>query len=396
MKKTAIISLLIILLFSTVAWALWPAIAIRAGLRVATSQGAKRVVVQAGLSKEAAKQAARLAVVQNQPDLAWKVGSTAAAMLGIHILLSDISGLRQHIIDENPDIYIQTSKTYIMENGVKFRIEGPVVDTSGISYTNPLVWNRWRVYVASGRWRAEMLESERVSSAQPGQWGWITLHTQQPDGSWYTQFPTGLAVHMNYSYDVTSEYTPITDVVTEGVYSEVAIDEWVEENPEAWLNPSLVTNTLTDSAPSGAQDMGVAYDVTIMDEVAPDPVTGAQEDPLTGLDQSTVENPEDEEDKYMAPSQPLVPIFDTSMEIPEKMSIPDRITEFLNNAPFMNVIRNFEVNASSGSSTLSFSLWGRNYNWDFSQYEDHYNKMAVVLLALAYIWSAQIVFGGRA
>jgi hypothetical protein len=162
------------------------------------------------------------------------------------------------------------------------------------------------------------------------------------------------------------------------------------------LDTSLVTNTLTDTAPSGAQDMGPATDVTIMDEVAPDPSTGAVQDPQTGLDQSPVENPDDETDTFNAPSQPSLPIFDPTMDIPDKMSIPDKITDFLNNAPFMNVINNFEVNASSGSSSLTFTVWGRNYQWDFARYEDFYNMMAAVLLSLAYIWSAQIVFGGRA
>lgn len=395
-KKTVLITVSIILLMSTLAWALWPAIVIRSGLRLATSQGAKRVVVQAGLPQVAARQVARTAVVQNKTDLAWKVGNTAAALLGITYLVSDISGLRQEILVDIPDIYTQTAETTILQNGVQLKIEGPTIPASaGYGRNNVRDWHEWRVYESSGKWKVQVNDYTTVPYADPYEWGHITVSIKQPDGGWSVEFEN-LVVTSDYSYQVVPINTAITDTVTEGTYDVIAIDGWVDDHPQAFIDPGLVTNTLSDTAPSGAQDMGETNDVTIMDEYPADPETGAVEDPLTGLDQSPVENPADVTDTYTAPSQPDLPIFDTTMNIPEKQSIPDKITDFLNNAPFMNVINNFQVTASSGSSILTFTVWGRSYQWDFAEFEDFYNMMAAVLLALAYIWSAQIVFGGRA
>lgn len=386
-KKTVLITVSIILLLTTLAWAFWPAIALRAGLRIATSQGARRVVVQAGISQAAARGAGRLALVQNKTDLAWKVVSTTAALLGISYLVSDIGGLKNKMESEIP--VDPTTK--------KFTIITPV--------------EKYEVRVSGGgkltdsTYLKNNIKLKTKSTGYTVHWGTLD-QSVYPKGTNYVEtkeYSNGNYVPgwdswcvPGFGINHINEYeSPVTPVET-AERTETAIYQWIDNNPEAWLDPSLVTNTLTDTAPSGAQDMGETSDVTITDEYEPDPSTGAKQDPQTGLDQTPVKNPDDETDTFNAPSQPSLPIFDPTMDIPDKMSIPDKITYFLNNAPFMNVINNFQVNASSGSSSLTFTVWGRNYQWDFARYEDFYNMMAAVLLSLAYIWSAQIVFGGRA
>lgn len=387
-KKTVLITVSIILLLSTLAWALWPAIILRAGIRVGTAAGGRRVVASAALSQTAARGAARLAVVQNKPDLAWKISSTAAALMGISYLLADTRGLRDEALQDT-SIVTPTGETVFSldnhpdwpharlnagqyvgsaSNGHRYHALEVIIQPNSITFQG-----------ADQRYDTGLIEFYKAKYTN-------VVNGVAKDGSVMGLIP-------DYPVNVVNQQgDPYTSVPVVQVDLE-ALDEWIDAHPELWQDPAKVATELSPTMPEGATYMGETTDVTVVDDTAPDQQTGEVTDPETGQDQTPLEDPDGD---YTPSPQPAKPIFDTAMDIPDKMSIPDKITDFLNNAPFMNVINNFQVTASSGSSSLTFTVWGRSYQWDFARYEDFYNMMAAVLLSLAYIWSAQIVFGGRA
>lgn len=387
-KKTVLITVSIILLLSSLAWALWPAIILRAGIRIGTAAGGRRVVASAALSQTAARGAARLAVVNNKPDLAWKISSGAAALLGIGYLLADMRGLRDEAL-QNPAIVTHTGETvFSLENHPEWphaRLGGGKYHASGT--------NGDRYYAINVIIQPNSITFEGADRRYDT--GWIEFYKAE-----YTQVVNGVATQgaviglaPDYSINVVNQQgVPYTSTQVIQVDLE-ALDAWIDAHPELWQDQAKVATELSPTMPDGATDMGETTDVTVVDDTAPDQQTGEVTDPETGQDQTPLE---DTEDSYDPSPQPAKPIFDTAMDIPEKLSIPDRITDFINNAPFMNVINNFEVNATAGSSSLTFQVYGKSITWDFSRYEYYYNLMAALLLSLAYIWSAQIVFGGRA
>lgn len=387
-KKTVLITVSIILLLSTLAWALWPAIILRAGIRVGTAAGGRRVVASAALSQTAARGAARLAVVNNKPDLAWKVSSSAAALLGIGYLLADTRGLRDEAL-QNPAMVTETGETVF---SIDNHPDWPHGSLSGGRF-HGYAWNGPRYYVIN-----VIIEPNSITFQGADQRyddGLLEFYEAE-----CTQVVNGVATKgrvfplaPDYTVNVINQQavpyasSPVIEV------NLGALDAWIDAHPELWQDQAKVATELSPTMPEGATDMGETTDVTVVDDTAPDQQTGKVTDPETGQDQTPLEDPED---SYSPSPQPAKPIFDTAMDIPEKLSIPDKITDFINNAPFMNVINNFEVNATAGSSSLTFQVYGKSITWDFSRYEYYYNLMAALLLSLAYIWSAQIVFGGRA
>jgi hypothetical protein len=178
---------------------------------------------------------------------------------------------------------------------------------------------------------------------------------------------------------------------------ESAVREWVEENLDDFKNKNKTDLRFEDEQPAGAKDLGDAQ-TGVTDPGVPGENPGEVTDPSTGDDMTPVQYTTTGLGNIMtSPGQPSPGTgIDTTIETPEVKDISTLVSNFLNNAPFMNVINNFQVTATSGSSSLSFTLYGRNISWDFAQYEYYYNMMAAVLLAMAYIWAVQIVFGGRA
>lgn len=387
-KKTVLITVSIILLLSTLAWALWPAIILRSGIRIGTAAGGRRVVASAALSQTAARGAARLAVVNNKPDLAWKVSSSAAALLGIGYLLADMRGLRDEAL-QNPAMVTDTGETvFSLDNHPDWphaslsggRFHGYANGGPRYYAINVIIQpNSITFEAADQRYDDGLLEFYEAECTQVVN-GVATKGRKFPLAPDYT-------VNVINQQAVPYASSPVIEVDLD------TLDAWIDAHSELWQDQAKVATELSPTMPEGATYMGETTDVTVVDDTAPDQQTGKVTDPETGQDQTPLEDPED---SYSPSPQPAKPIFDTAMDIPEKLSIPDKITDFINNAPFMNVINNFEVNATAGSSSLTFQVYGKSITWDFSRYEYYYNLMAALLLSLAYIWSAQIVFGGRA
>jgi hypothetical protein len=122
------------------------------------------------------------------------------------------------------------------------------------------------------------------------------------------------------------------------------------------------------------------------------------EDPTTGQTHDTEVEPGTDTDTMTVPGYPSVPDFDTSIVTPEQKSIPDLITGWLANAPFMNIITGMKVEATSGSCTIDIPLpevLGGMAELNFCQFESVWSAIGVIIIAISYIYGAMIIFGGK-
>ena len=121
-------------------------------------------------------------------------------------------------------------------------------------------------------------------------------------------------------------------------------------------------------------------------------------DPQTGEVNTPTVNPSQDTDPMTTPGQPMPPELDTTIVSPEQKDISELITGWLANAPFMSVITGLSVQASGGQSSFSIPLpacLGGSGTIDFGQFSDLWSAIAVIIIAISYIYGAMIVFGGR-
>lgn len=128
------------------------------------------------------------------------------------------------------------------------------------------------------------------------------------------------------------------------------------------------------------------------------------EDPEGGTDPATQEphdtevEPGTDQDSMSVPGYPAVPTLDTTIEAPDKKSIPDLVSGWLSNAPFMAIITDMEVTATGGQSEFIIPLpevLGGTATMDFGEWSDLWQAMGAIIIAVAYIYGAMIIFGGK-
>lgn len=121
-------------------------------------------------------------------------------------------------------------------------------------------------------------------------------------------------------------------------------------------------------------------------------------DPATQEPHDTEVEPGTDQDSMSVPGFPAVPTLDTTIEEPDKKSIPDLLSGWLSNAPFMAIITDMEVKATGGQSEFIIPLpevLGGTATMDFGEWSDLWQAMGAIIIAVAYIYGAMIIFGGK-
>jgi hypothetical protein len=344
------------------------------------------------------------------PKGVWRVGGRLFGIIGIGFLVYDIYTIVQEMRSEPGMVKkgtegLQGDKTIPLSNGKHIHI----VRTYSQTYTPNRPHAQSIKIVLSGTLQAPIATITKEGSRANNTKNPNTesgYHVWVDDFGGYDNNKILEYYDNDYGYDLIIQnniqgLTVDTSQFPADQTNEELARQWVLDHPGDFEDPNKINITLDDESPSGAYDMGdantgVTDKPTSTDTTQTDPKTNEDLSPVTANSGGLVAN----SGGLGTMTSPGLPgsssAFDTSIELPQIKSIGELVTGFLNNAPFMNVINNFSVEASSGSSSLSFSLYGRQISWDFAQYEYFYNMMAAVLLSLAYIWAVQIVFGGRA
>lgn len=176
--------------------------------------------------------------------------------------------------------------------------------------------------------------------------------------------------------------------------TEEAIKEWLSENSDL-VGEAVKSErvSFSESVPSNAIDMG---SITVTSEVDPilDESTGNYVDPLTGSIVRKKEMTKEESENtttLVMPSLPMEPIFDTSVEIPEKNNIQE-LLEGLENHPVINLINSIRMEASAGQCSFSITNpFGVEGQIDFCQYQSLFAIVGGIILTFGCVQAVLIM-----
>lgn len=197
-----------------------------------------------------------------------------------------------------------------------------------------------------------------------------------------------------------------TDGYTEnratGDVIDAVFDPWFEAHKEYFEEPEKATVVVQDAKPTDSNgEPGYDWPQAkggIQESYDTDPGTGNQTDPATGQDTTPKEADPTTTDTMTLPGQPAVGTVDTSIEAPEKNSIGTLITGWLAAAPFMSIINNLDVDTSSEQCTFTILLpevLGGSAQLDFCQFSTLWSLISTIVISVAYIYGAMIIFGGK-
>jgi len=181
---------------------------------------------------------------------------------------------------------------------------------------------------------------------------------------------------------------------------EGAVTTWVNNNPDiiaSKLGDKSIVVTDTEPTENGktAQQWPDAK-TGIQDGYYKEPGTGKSYDTDTGEDVSPVTGTTSGVSVMTIPGQPTITTVDTNIDPPVQKNIGELISGWLSNAPFMNIINNFEVEASGGVCEFQIpNPFGGTATMNFCQFQTLWAAIAAVVIGIAYIYGAMIIFGGK-
>lgn len=397
-KEPIIFALIIILFTSTLATAAgsWDQLFIRATKDIATSQGTVRLASKSLLDRVTAKTIAKAALTGGAAIAESPIVGLVGLGIGLYYLKSDWTDLINFLktvssVFTPAQTKDTTSVDFNLSNGKKLTIM--IWSTQNPPYQGYVPYATLNVTVTSNGVTA-------YSSTGQGEVGvqvvtLYILYDNVPVQS-IGYFPvTGWTNNITYSGVSLTSRSP---VLTPAAVSDSGLSTWVDNNPEYFYDPDYVTNSIESSSTSPHQDLPEASS-TITQGPAGEP--GSTYDPETGEPTEPVTDPNadpnDEDDPLNIPNQAGAPAVDTSIESPEQKDIGGLIEGWLENAPFMNIISNFEVEATSGDCEVEVPVpFGGTATLDFCAYSTLWATIAAIIISFAYIYAVMIVFGGKA
>jgi len=384
MREIIIFTTIIFFTLSSMASALtWNQVALQASKVVQTSTGAVRIVAKYPLTEEVAKATARAAVAGGAAAriAANPIVGLIGLGIGLWCLKHDLNNLVDYIRGEVGNDPATRSIIVITPT---YRYEIRTIGTGKIpSGSYYYLRKSWTITTNSSGVTYQSGSSQ--SNYGPGTPYVIVKEIQngaeQPTTYWMV---VGFVVtHIN-NYDGDLEITDQSQV------TDAMVDEWIKENPD--LVQELVESEIApmDELETGNQ---------ILDDVQGSATeTYDETDPETGEDTETVEADTTGLAPMRIPGQPVKPNIDTSIEAPEVKSIDTLISGWLSNAPFMAIINSMEVQASDGQCEFTIPLpetLGGNATMNFCQFSTLWAAISVIIISIAYIYGAMIIFGGK-
>jgi len=175
--------------------------------------------------------------------------------------------------------------------------------------------------------------------------------------------------------------------------NEPYIDSIIDGKTEEQIDTSVVRDIIPESEVTSSDEESTSIEPKLYEIEDPEGT-----DPATDEPHETEVEPGTEQDTMSVPGYPAVPTLDTTIEEPDKKSIPDLISGWLSNAPFMAIISDMEVKATGGQSEFIIPLpeiLGGTATMDFGEWSDLWQAMGAIIIAIAYIYGAMIIFGGK-
>ena len=186
----------------------------------------------------------------------------------------------------------------------------------------------------------------------------------------------------------------LTDIIAP--LTQEQIQDAVNAHPEVFTQTNLNPQISTDPLPLTDPKVVPLPTPTTTTTTHPDPdstsTTGTTTDPATGQDNT----PSTDQDigTLTTPGYPDA-VFDTSMSAPIAKSIPDLISNWMNNAPFVQVFRGATFNASGSCTYQLGTLYGHSFSIDFCKYSGIFAAISAIMISFAYIYAIIIVLIGR-
>lgn len=174
----------------------------------------------------------------------------------------------------------------------------------------------------------------------------------------------------------------------------------IDSNPSKFVDPSMVSTTLTTIKPTGTptpQNLGPVTG-TQSTGVKTNPTTGQTTDPVTGMpiNVQTSAGPTSGQsnDQMTTPGWPDVPSFDASITPPVNKDIPGLLNGWFSAAPFMTIINNFHVIGSAEVSSFVIPTpFGGSGTIDFGQFASLWAAISTLVISFSYIYGIMILFG---
>lgn len=170
-------------------------------------------------------------------------------------------------------------------------------------------------------------------------------------------------------------------------YTDTDVKNWVSQNPSPF---SSLQPTVSSSKPVDAVEVSPSQYPDVTAKVQP-----VQSTPQPEQEQQT-EKPLPQpstEQNYIDPSQPQVPQFDVSLDVPEKKSISDLVRRWLSSIPFIGAFSKISISAGGSCSVaipVPFSSSSASLN--FCQYSNVFEIIGGFIFSFASIYAVYIIF----
>ena len=404
-NKESIIFLVIISLFTatmTYASISWNSVIWGASKSLVTQEG-KSVTMRAlaPLSANAAKQMVGRAILGQAAALSFHpVVGVACLAIGTYYCVHDWTPLKDWITGNVPDLYTQTPyDTVSFQGGTNgsFYTATKAQDAPGYSGSYPSV-----VTITLNTSTSYTLVNTSYKTYQvPPPLKYLGISFKRPDGV-TGDSPTNRTVGADCQIIITNQAwgSGIVSDNSSSTMNQTVLDNFIDGNPDVFMDPSKRTSTITTTKPTGtgantpqeqAAIPGTVVETPYVDEngEAVDLETGQSLEPATQTSGGVVK------DSFTAPPLPTVGIINTAITSPTVKSIPTLISDFMSNAPFVSIVKNFSVSAGTGSSTITLDMLGKSTTFDFADYTYLWGMISALLISLSYIYAAMIIFGGK-
>ncbi len=219
----------------------------------------------------------------------------------------------------------------------------------------------------------------------------FSLRLFRNDGSFYQI--TGSAICANQSWICGSQ----------GVHVSLSVRDYIASIPSCSVGSIPVPDSLTDddflpllpglsnsnitAYPAGNDPLDPALDIptTSGDSVTIEDTNTGETSTETTTDQGT----DTKTDQMDIPADNS---YNPDIDVPEKQSIPDLISNFIQNSPLMRWIQGASISASSGSCSVSGTFLNRSIVIDFCPLAPYLNTIGSFILAFAHIYALYIIF----
>lgn len=92
---------------------------------------------------------------------------------------------------------------------------------------------------------------------------------------------------------------------------------------------------------------------------------------------------------------PEVPLFDTSLDLPEQVDFMNPVRNFLNNVlnsvPFISMFQNTNIEINNPQNIVTFNIFGNTLNVNFAEWTSIYNFMSTIIIFCASVFAIFIL-----